>query len=208
MLEELNQASQSYVKIANQYVELVEECASLEFIAINAGIASKQANNDSFLKLSSEIQIMSNDVTESAHKGREQSFVCLDETTKAYGDLLSQARFYKLFVRAKEQQASMAPYVNLIARSIQEFDISVLKRNTNQMSRSLENLIQLVNIGKTMAIGGKIKAVYIAGSEEKFRIITETMQESIERLFTLLENISVEFRVIKGLFNAIRNEEV
>jgi len=208
MLEELNQASQSYVKIANQYVELVEECASLEFIAINAGIASKQANNDSFLKLSSEIQIMSNDVTESAHRGREQSFVCLDETTKAYGELLSQTRFYGLFARAKAQQEKMTPYVNHIARSISEFDISILKRNTNQMSRSLDNLIQLVNIGKTMAIGGKIKAVYIAGSEEKFRIITETMQESIERLFMLLENISVEFGIIKNLFNSIRNEEM
>ncbi len=208
MLDELKQASQSYVKIAAQYVELVEECASLEFIAINAGIASKQANNDSFLKLSSEIQVMSNDVTESAHRGREQAFVCLDETTKAYGQLLTQSRFYRLFQRAYKQQQEMALYVFKIGELISHFDISLLKRNTAQMARGLDSLIQLVNIGKTMAIGGKIKAVYIVGSEEKFRIITETMQASIERLFVLLESINIEFGVITNLFANIQSEEI
>ncbi|MDX2470305.1 MAG: hypothetical protein QNL04_06975 [SAR324 cluster bacterium] len=208
MLEELKIASQSYVSIARQYDELVDECASLEFIAINAGIASKQANNDSFLKLSSEIQIMSLEATESANKGREQAFVCLDETTQAYGTLLTMLRFNPLFVRAKQQQDLMADYVDIVEQRILNFDIGVLKRNTTQMSRALDNLVQLVNIGKTMAIGGKIKAVYIAGSEEKFRIITETMQESIERLFVLLESISVEFGVIRSLFSNVRAEEI
>lgn len=208
MLKELEQASTSYVAIAAYYDELVEECASLEFIAINAGIASKQANNDSFMKLSSEIQAMSNDVTESAHQGREQAFVCLDDTTQAYGTLLTQLRFFHLYKRANEQQKSMRGYLSRVTKAIVEFDISALKRNTIQMNRSLDNLIALVNIGKTMAIGGKIKAVYIAGSEEKFRIITETMQSSIDRLFQLLENISVEFGIIKNLFNHIKSEEV
>ena len=208
MLEELKKASQSYVTIANQYVQLVDECASLEFIAINSGIASKQANNDSFLKLSSEIQIMSSDVTEAAHRGREQAFLCLDETTKSYGELLTKIRFYRLFSRARAQQPAMEGVVNQVAKAINEYDIALLRGNTNKMHRSLNGLIQLVNIGKTMAIGGKIKAVYITGSEEKFRIITETMQESIERLFTLLESISVEFGIIKSLLSNIRQEEV
>ncbi|MDH5560964.1 MAG: hypothetical protein OEY59_08955 [Deltaproteobacteria bacterium] len=206
MLKELQKVSMNYVTIANQYNELVEECASLEFIAINAGIASKQANNDSFMKLSSEIQIMSNDVIESAHRGRDTAFKCLDGTTQGYAMLLTQIRFYSLFERAHKEQSKLGGYVMKVKKAIENYDISDLKRDTSQMARSLENLIALVNIGKTIAIGGKIKAVYIKGSEEKFRIITETMQESIDKLFQLLENISVEFGIIRGLFSNIKNE--
>lgn len=208
MLKELRQASNSYVAIANYYDELVEECASLEFIAINAGIASKQANNDSFMKLSSEIQIMSADVTESAHLGRTTAFQCLDGTTKSFGELLTKIRFFVLFKAAYKEQESFERYMHMVQQDIIEFDISQLKRATSQMSRSLDSLVALVNIGKTMAIGGKIKAVYIAGSEEKFRIITETMQNSIDRLFDLLEHISVEFGIIRNLFSNIQTEEV
>ena len=208
MLKELQQASRNYVNIANQYEELVEECSSLEFIAINAGIASKQANNNSFMKLSSEIQVMSNDVTESAHNGRSTAFECVDRTTQAYGQLLTMVRFYGLYDMAKNNNKALTPLADQARREIENFDISRLKRDTSQMARTLENLIALVNIGKTMAIGGKIKAVYIAGSEEKFRIITETMQESIDSLFKLLENISIEFGVIRSLFNNMKSEEV
>ncbi|PCI30439.1 MAG: hypothetical protein COB67_01975 [SAR324 cluster bacterium] len=208
MLKELQQASRNYVNIANQYEELVEECSSLEFIAINAGIASKQANNDSFMKLSSEIQVMSNDVTESAHQGRETSFECVDRTTQAYGELLTMVRFYRLYDEAQNNRKELKPYAEKARKEIEHFDISRLKRDTSHMARTLENLVALVNIGKTMAIGGKIKAVYIAGSEEKFRIITETMQESIDRLFKLLENISIEFGIIRSLFNNMKAEEV
>ena len=208
MLKELQQASTSYVKIANYYNELVDECGSLEFIAINAGIASKQANNDSFMKLSSEIQNMSNDVTESAHIGRETAFKCLDGTTQGYAMLLTQMKFFKLYQKTYREQENFIEYVDMVRKQIERFDISALKRDTSQMSRSLENLIALVNIGKTMAIGGKIKAVYIAGSEEKFRIITETMQDSIDQLFQLLENISVEFGIIRNLFNNIKAEDI
>jgi len=208
MLKELRQASNSYVAIAGHYDELVEECASLEFIAINAGIASKQANNDSFMKLSSEIQIMSANVTESAHQGRESAFKCLDSTAQSFGQLLSLLRFYGLFDKAREQQTKLEPFVQIVQESIELFDVSALKKATSAMARSLGNLVALVNIGKTMAIGGKIKAVYISGSEEKFRIITETMQDSIDRLFELLEQISMEFGIIQNLFGNMMGEEV
>ncbi|MDT8447160.1 MAG: hypothetical protein RRB13_09755 [bacterium] len=208
MLQELRQASNNYVSIANHYDELVEECASLEFIAINAGIASKQANNDSFMKLSSEIQIMSANVTEAAHLGRATAFKCLDDTAQSFGQLLTMTRFYGLYDRASSQQKRLAPYLSKVKNAITEYSILELKRNTSQMSRSLDNLIALVNIGKTMAIGGKIKAVYIAGSEEKFRIITETMQESIDRLFELLDQISSEFDMIQSLFANMSAERV
>jgi len=208
MLKELRQASNSYVAIAGHYDELVEECASLEFIAINAGIASKQANNDSFMKLSSEIQIMSANVTESAHQGRESAFKCLDSTAQSFGQLLSLLRLYGLFDKAREQQTKLEPFVQIVQESIELFDVSALKKATSAMARSLGNLVALVNIGKTMAIGGKIKAVYISGSEEKFRIITETMQDSIDRLFELLEQISMEFGIIQNLFGNMMGEEV
>ncbi|OGH02376.1 MAG: hypothetical protein A2600_06400 [Candidatus Lambdaproteobacteria bacterium RIFOXYD1_FULL_56_27] len=208
MLQELRQASNSYVSIANHYDQLVEECASLEFIAINAGIASKQANNDSFMKLSSEIQIMSANVTESAHLGRATAFTCLDATAQSFGQLLTMMRFYGLFETAYAEQAKLGQWVDLVRVGIEQYDISGLKKATSQMARSLGNLIALVNIGKTMAIGGKIKAVYIAGSEEKFRIITETMQESIDRLFELLEKINIEFGIIQNLFSNMTSEEV
>ncbi|OGG95474.1 MAG: hypothetical protein A2508_06975 [Candidatus Lambdaproteobacteria bacterium RIFOXYD12_FULL_49_8] len=208
MLRELRQASNSYVAIANHYDELVEECASLEFIAINAGIASKQANNDSFMKLSSEIQNMSANVTESARLGRDTAFYCLDTTAQSFGQLLTIMRFYRLFKMAYQEQPKLEKMVRLVQSQITNYDVSILKRNTSAMSRSLDNLIALVNIGKTMAIGGKIKAVYIVGSEEKFRIITETMQESIDRLFDLLEKISTEFGVIKNLFSSMSAEEI
>ena len=201
-------ASRSYVNIANQYDELVEECGSLEFIAINSGIASKQANNDSFMKLSSEIQNMSNEVTETAYQGRKTAFECVDSTTNSYATLLTMISGYESFETASEQQPALCRYANALKKEIENFDISNLKRVTSQMARTLESLSALVNIGKTMAIGGKIKAVYITGNEEKFRIITETMQESIDRLFKLLENISVEFSIIQGQFNNIKVEEV
>lgn len=208
MLKELRQASNSYVSIATHYDELVEECASLEFIAINAGIASKQANNDSFMKLSSEIQVMSSNVTEAANQGRLTAFKCLDDTAQSFGQLLTMMRFYNLYDQAAREQPRLRTYVDKVERAITGYNILELKRNTSQMSRSLDNLIALVNIGKTMAIGGKIKAVYIAGSEEKFRIITETMQESIDRLFDLLDQISGEFDLIQSLFANMSTEKV
>lgn len=208
MLKELKQASQNYVAIANRYEELVEECGALEFIAINAGIASKQANNDSFMKLSSEIQIMSNEMTESAYQGKQTAFQCVHRTTQSYGELLVLLHSYKYYRRAAEQKKELNPYAAMVRKELESFDITGLKQITSHMARTLESLIALVNIGKTMAIGGKIKAVYIAGSEEKFRIITETMQESIDRLFKLLEQISVEFGTIRSLFNNLKPEEV
>ena len=208
MLKELKLASRSYVNIANQYDDLVEECGSLEFIAINSGIASKQANNDSFMKLSSEIQNMSNEVTETAYNGRKTAFQCVDRTTNSYAQLLTKIRNYNQWARTGEMQPNMEKYGRTLKKEIEDFDISHLKRVTSQMARTLESLSALVNIGKTMAVGGKIKAVYITGSEEKFRIITETMQESIDRLFKLLENISVEFSIIQSQFNNIKAEEV
>lgn len=151
---------------------------------------------------------MSSNVTESAHQGRESAFKCLDSTARSFGQLLSLLRFYGLFDRAGQQQPKLEPVVDLVRDTIQNFDVGELKRSTSNMARSLGNLVALVNIGKTMAIGGKIKAVYISGSEEKFRIITETMQESIDRLFELLEHISMEFGIIQNLFGNMLGEEV
>ena len=208
MLKELKAASNSYVKIANYYNELVEECGYLEFIAINSGIASKQANSYSFIQLSSEIKTMSDNVIKSAQQGRETAFHSLDRVTEAYGNFIRVMRRYRLFRNSNKMNSQLEEYTNLIRVEIENFDIFSLIQDTSTLSRALESLVAQVNIGKTIAIGGKIKAVYIAGNEEKFRIITETMQESINGLLTLLDQISEEFSVIKSLFDNIEEENI
>ncbi|MGK0288818.1 MAG: hypothetical protein ACI86H_000239 [bacterium] len=198
MLNELRVASESYVTIAQKYDEVVEECASLEFIAINAGIASKQANSDSFMKLSNEIQTMSKEVTQSANFGRETAITSLDRATQGFAQYLKLTSQYRIFKQASKLNPKIQSYENTLKKSITRFELREIKKDADQITRALNSLTSLINIGKTMAVGGKIKAVYITGSEEKFRIITETMQDSINKLFSHVNIISQQVDLIKS----------
>lgn len=198
MHKELKVASHCYVKIAQLYEELVEECTSLEFIAINAGIASKQANSDSFMKLSNEIQSISSDVTQSAIDGRDTSLNALHRITETFANLTMLLRQNELFQKAFNLNSKLSPFYNKIQNKLMHLDLKSVRKDASKMNRALANLLEMVNIGKTMAIGGRIKAVYIVGNEEKFRLITDTMQESIDRLYNLLEKINEQFDIIRA----------
>lgn len=207
MLKELRIASESYIVFVGKFNELMEECASLEFIAINSGIASKQANSNSFMKLSNEIQVLSKNITQSAGQGQSIAYSSLERASEAFGILLRTMDHYRLFKLAAENSKTIALVKKKLADELEDFDIYEIKRDLNKMIRAVDSLVSLVSIGKTMAVGGKIRAVYIYGSEEKFKIITETMGETINKIYHLLDEIIEQLDFLKTVFQRVKKED-
>jgi len=208
MLKELRAASESYIVFVEKFNELMEECDSLEFIAINSGIASKQANSNSFMKLSNEIQTLSKNITQSASLGQDIAYSSLERSSATFGQLLINLKHFRLVEKASENSKIISLIKNKIIEELEEFDLREIKRDLGKMSRAVDTLISLVSIGKTIAVGGKIRAVYIYGNEEKFKIITETMGKTISKIFDLLDEIIEQLDFLKTVFQRISRDDI